>query len=849
VAASGYAAYRRNQMTSAADGMGLVEAFEEALGQKVAVEEERTVPFMEWSLRVPEPKSGTLDFERFPFQREFYSRGAEDRELVIKKCLDPETRVLREDLRWVRIDDVKVGDRLVAIDEETQGPLLGGRVRRRRALRTATVQAAWDTRQDAYRITLADGRSIVATAEHRLLWRRSKLDPKWREVARMKPGDTLRHVTTPWEEPRTYEDGWFAGLLDGEGCVRNRAAGTECVITQQPGEVLERAKRYLKDRDFTFRESLEPRPNGRSVARLRLSRLDDVLRLVGSTQPSRQALRAPVWEGAVLGGTGDAWVEITSIETVGERRMIDLQTSEGTYVAEGIASHNSTQVGISAYLVRWTMFWADVRGLTALYVFPKQQQLYDFSDSRIRPLVLGSEYLRDRVPGLHVQNKGLKQIGMGFVYYRGSESKESLDSVDADVLALDEYDTLKQANIPDAERRISGSERGMIRRVGVPSIPDFGISKLYMESDQRRWHVKCSHCGDWQYLTFHDNVDQPRGLRICRKCLKSIEDDVGAGEWVAKYADRSVPGYHVPRLIVPGLRATGGLARIIQESKERAPYKVTVFHNKDLGEEYAPEEGRLSAAALAAAERKYLMSEGYVGNGLVTMGIDVASARDLNVRISLHNDDKTKGALHIGLVSNFNDLGDLMDRYGVKMACIDHMPENRLAKGFAERYAGRVYLVRFAGPNAHDVLTVDDESRAITVRRTEAIDATFQMVREQRNQLPLDRPTDYNQQMMAPIRFVERDELGRVTMGYRSTGPDDYAMAEVFDMVAAEAWRIRQNVEEAQREVLTPLDDLMEFRRGALHESDDFYSPGGHGEDEEEYSPGGHDPFDDEGMT
>jgi hypothetical protein len=155
----------------------------------------------------------------------------------------------------------------------------------------------------------------------------------------------------------------------------------------------------------------------------------------------------------------------------------------------------ATQVGVSAYLVRWVMYWADTKGLVALYVFPTRDHVYDFSDSRMKPAIEGSDYLRSRIAPGDVQNKGLKKIGLGFVYFRGSETKRGLDSVDADVLALDEYDTLTQSNVGDAERRISGSRTGLVRRVGVPSIGDYGISKEYGKSDKRRWFVKCEGCG------------------------------------------------------------------------------------------------------------------------------------------------------------------------------------------------------------------------------------------------------------------------------------------------------------------------------------------------------------------
>ena len=151
----------------------------------------------------------------------------------------------------------------------------------------------------------------------------------------------------------------------------------------------------------------------------------------------------------------------------------------------------ATQVGVSAWLLRWALYWADTQGLTALYVFPKDKQMSDFSHQRLRPLIKNTEYLMGRVPLDHINNVYLRQIGLGWLNLRGSQTKEALDSVDADVVAFDEYDTLVQENIPDAERRVTGPmSKGLIRRVGVPTVDDYGISKLYDHSDYRQWFVR-----------------------------------------------------------------------------------------------------------------------------------------------------------------------------------------------------------------------------------------------------------------------------------------------------------------------------------------------------------------------
>lgn len=496
----------------------------------------------------------------------------------------------------------------------------------------------------------------------------------------------------------------------------------------------------------------------------------------------------------------------------------------------------ATQVGVSTWLWRWTVFWADVKGLTGLYVFPKVAQMYDFSDARIRASILLSPYLMGRIPAASTQNKGLKQVGLGWVYFRGSESKTQLDSVDADVLALDEYDTLTYENIPDAERRIGGSQLpggGLIRRVGVPSIPGFGIAKLYDESDQRKWLVKCGACNEWQELLFDKCMpkelrDQESLQRLCQKCHKPL--DVKRGEWVAKHPDQGRPrGYHLSRLIVPNT----DLKAIVKASRSHSLAAIKIHHNKDLGEPWVEESGRLSMAHILAAQSKaggYTLPEmselhvgdhGYKGFNLVTMGVDVASSRNLNVRISEHLNDYDKRALFIGEVQGFEELPVLMRRYGVGMAAIDNLPEMRSSRAFAELFPGQVYLISY-GNVSDQTIKVNDEMSHATVRRVEAIDAAFDLIRKQRNRLPKNLPPGYTAQMQALVRNVETDpETGRVVINYETVGEDgdDYAHAEVYDLLATELWWLRQELDEAQRDTFTPLETLApEFQRSNLDE-------------------------------
>src|SRR5262249_5891049 len=156
------------------------------------------------------------------------------------------------------------------------------------------------------------------------------------------------------------------------------------------------------------------------------------------------------------------------------------------------------------------------------------------------------------------------------------------------------------------------------------------------------------------------------------------------------------------------------------------PFEVKAHYNKDLGLAYAEREGRLADDDLERASRPDILVDAgsFEGADLVTMGVDVASRRNLNVRVSRQTEDNRAVPLFNGAGAGFGEGDKLMKRFGVKMACIDPLPETRLAMQLAEKHPGRVFLARFG--THPEIIKVVPELRTVSTRRTESIDAAFQ---------------------------------------------------------------------------------------------------------------------------
>jgi DNA repair photolyase len=194
-------------------------------------------------------------------------------------CVSPDTLVLMADGRHRPISDISVGDELVGTREE-------GSYRRYTGAR---VLAKWTTRKRAFRVSLADGTEIVASADHRFLTNRG-----WKHVTGAMSGAARRPYLTPGlrlqgfgldvsacrasTEEADYRRGYLAGMIRGDGITRK-------------------------------------------------------LNILGTAIQSVAALR------------------VVSIEDLGETiEMVDITTSTGDFIANGVVSHNCFARGTHEYL-------------------------------------------------------------------------------------------------------------------------------------------------------------------------------------------------------------------------------------------------------------------------------------------------------------------------------------------------------------------------------------------------------------------------------------------------------------------------------------------------------------------
>lgn len=270
-------------------------------------------------------------------------------------CCHPDQRVLTADMRWKKLDEIRVGDELVGVDEF---PGVGEERGCGRKMRRSKVEARWEVFEEALKFKMDNGEELIVTKPHRLLGRKwsTGTETLWKKAIDFKIGEEIRFIVHPWGAP-DYEDGWFGGMMDGEGCLsKSSRTSVQITISQVAGPVLERLRRYVRSKGLSTREELDKRIPGdgsklgsKEVHKIALGRMEDVFLALGLCRPARFIDRPPFWDGRKLPGKGNSWPKIVSIEALPVQRMIDLQTSTKTFVLEGFVSHNSTAVTGYAY--------------------------------------------------------------------------------------------------------------------------------------------------------------------------------------------------------------------------------------------------------------------------------------------------------------------------------------------------------------------------------------------------------------------------------------------------------------------------------------------------------------------
>lgn len=275
-------------------------------------------------------------------------------------CVEERTPVLTAELVWKPAGELKVGERIVAFDEERSSGGPGNELARK--FRTAVVTSNYVDESDLVEVVTEKG-SVFTTPDHPWLASSNHGDAsqrqlKWITSEQLKPGDDLRHFADPWEVETGWEAGWLAGFLDGEGCLSRsngqRQLSMKLSGSQRPGptsdKMVEMMSKYGDPRVFTLDRARFP--NQQDNVQCVFNRVASIMRVLGSVRPQR-----------LIEGAGEFWDGISTVRALGRVKVLEvkqaargriarLSTSTGTFIGAGFAMHNTMPI-VAIWDDRW----------------------------------------------------------------------------------------------------------------------------------------------------------------------------------------------------------------------------------------------------------------------------------------------------------------------------------------------------------------------------------------------------------------------------------------------------------------------------------------------------------------
>jgi hypothetical protein len=195
---------------------------------------------------------------------------------------------------------------------------------------------------------------------------------------------------------------------------------------------------------------------------------------------------------------------------------------------------------------------------TVLTVTPSQDQTRKYSHDRLGPTIETSPAVRAMISS-NLDNVYEKEFYSGSKIYL-SYTKDNADrarGITSDQLNMDEVQDMILGLVePVLEESMFTSRHKRKRYGGTPKSMSNGIEqRLWRQSDQREWMVRCHHHGP---LPFHQKMTLANvGTQgpICKRCgapLNTLD-----GQWVRTCTrmeqgkEPQIHGYHIPQIIFP----------------------------------------------------------------------------------------------------------------------------------------------------------------------------------------------------------------------------------------------------------------------------------------------------------
>ncbi len=453
-----------------------------------------------------------------------------------------------------------------------------------------------------------------------------------------------------------------------------------------------------------------------------------------------------------------------------------------------IVIEKSAQMGASIYAIISALFVCDKMQKNVIYFFPTDTDVTDFAKTRVAPMVNDSPYLQTVTSSKDAL--GLRQVNKGWLYFRGMKSTIAMKSVPADYLIFDELDEVTDAQEALADQRLNHSALKWRLKLSTPTFEGYGIDRVFQKSDKRYWNLICPHCDAFNIVedTFPDCIKRESetvAYLICYKCQSRLNTQYG--QWVPKAPKvERIRGYHVCGLY----SEFTSLADLMDEYDSGR--RRDEFMRSKLGFPYTPADQRITPGMVRACvggEEMHIDTNTYMG--VDQKGDELHIVIRKGIKFTRQHE-----IIHISKVREFGELDRFMRQYNVNCCVIDGTPNQHSARDFSKRFPGRVFLCYYSDSQKGAYAWSEPQSSdamdkglhwEVKVNRTEAIDDMYDEISRRTITLPKETPevSTFIDQMCSLAKVYEEDDDGGLVKAFwKRLGPDHYAHANTYSMIA-----------------------------------------------------------------
>ena len=479
--------------------------------------------------------------------------------------------------------------------------------------------------------------------------------------------------------------------------------------------------------------------------------------------------------------------------------------------AQTIVITKSAQLGISEMSARLALArCALIDGFSTIYTLPSASAAGNFMQTRISPVVDSSPYLKEIV-SKDVDNNSIKRFSNSHLFLKGCQVDRQAISVPADLLVCDEVNNSDQDVLTLFESRLIHSLYAQRVFLSTPSIPNFGIDRMFKQSKRKFNLCQCDHCNFWFIPDYHDHVRIPgfsddldkitkahfgkpdflwmEAYVACPKCGTSVDMPNAKRQWVVENPDDafidsgySIQPFDCPKIIKPSALVKSSVAYD----------RLVDFYNQRLGKSLEDRE-----TALALEELEAALIHDYPGGAMsYVMGLDMGSTCWALVCAVLP--DQTMiivKAEAIPLHRVVDRTVELQQQYKIRMIVVDRGPMTEAVYQIQQRVRNSFAAVFVQSKGIDLFKTIDrdadkdkgvEDMRQVNVSKDACMDVLMALVRTKRVlKVSDDTDRDWFTHMMdnKRIQMFKNGEL--VFTWVKTMKIDHWHMALVYAMVAS----------------------------------------------------------------